>query len=177
MKIFYYITAHGYGHGVRSCDVINALYATDPELDLELITGLPRDFLESRLGHGRFTLRDQRFDLGMVQIDSVRVDIDETLRRLQNLLATAEKLQSSEQARLEAAQPDVVVSDIAPIPLAAARTVGFRMYWSPTLPGTGFNEEFSDRPGCRTSLIGFAICTRAHRSGVALPFFAAHAAV
>ncbi len=47
--IAYYITAHGYGHGTRSCDVLRALHRLYPEQPVIVTTDLPRDFLNSRL--------------------------------------------------------------------------------------------------------------------------------
>ena len=60
--IAYYITAHGYGHGTRSGDVLRALHRLCPEQPVIVITDLSRDFLNSRLaGCDNLTLR---MDLG-----------------------------------------------------------------------------------------------------------------
>ena len=48
-KLAYYITAHGYGHGTRSCDIINALHSAAPELQILVKTDLPLPFMQSRL--------------------------------------------------------------------------------------------------------------------------------
>ncbi|MEI8207484.1 MAG: hypothetical protein WCG03_11455, partial [Kiritimatiellales bacterium] len=71
--IAYYITAHGYGHGARSCDVLRALYWLYPEQPVIVTTDLPRDFLNSRLaGCGNLTFREGAFDVGLVQKDSLQ---------------------------------------------------------------------------------------------------------
>jgi len=126
MKVAYYVTAHGYGHGVRSCDIINALYASDPELELELISDLPTDFFVSRLGHNRFRQHRRIFDLGMVQLDSVRVDIPATLKRVQTLLGDWDTRLDAETDWLKTEAPDVVVADVPAIPIEAAHQAGVR---------------------------------------------------
>ena len=46
--IAYYVTAHGYGHGVRSCDVLGALLTAHPSVKITVTTDLPETFLRSR---------------------------------------------------------------------------------------------------------------------------------
>ena len=67
--IAYYVTAHGYGHGVRSCDVLGALLAAHPATKITVTTDLPESFLRSRLPctDGRLVVRPGAFDVGMVQ--------------------------------------------------------------------------------------------------------------
>ena len=58
LHIAYYITAHGYGHGVRSSDIIGALLAAHPAVSITVTTAC-RNFLRSRLpdGDGRLVVR------------------------------------------------------------------------------------------------------------------------
>ena len=79
MQIAYYITAHGYGHGVRSCDILSALYRKDPGVEITVTTDLPESFLRNRVPGKGFTFRLGAFDVGMVQTDSIRVDVEATL--------------------------------------------------------------------------------------------------
>jgi len=81
MHMAYYVTAHGYGHGVRSCDILTALLARHPHIRVTVTTDLPEAFLRSRLqgADGRLRVRPGAFDVGMVQKDSIRVDVDATL--------------------------------------------------------------------------------------------------
>ena len=126
MKIAYHITAHGYGHGVRSCDILRALFETDPGVEVTAVTGLPEAFVRNRLPGVGAGLRfhDARFDLGMVQLDSVRVDVPETLRRVRALLDRAEDLTAAHARWLEQGGYDLVVSDIPAMPIEAAARAG-----------------------------------------------------
>ena len=124
--IAYYVTAHGYGHGVRSCDVLGALLAAHPALKVTVTTDLPESFLRSRLpfADGRLNVRPGAFDVGMVQKDSIRVDVAATLDEALELLAEREKLIDYEAEMLRGEGADLVVADIPSIPLEAAAETG-----------------------------------------------------
>lgn len=120
--IAYYITAHGYGHGTRSCDVLRALHRLAPEQPVIVTTDLPREFLQNRLaGCGGITFRPGAFDAGLVQKDSVRSDLFQTLEKLEELYAREEALIVQEQNFFRKHGVGLVVADIPAIPLAAAQ--------------------------------------------------------
>ncbi|MFO0944948.1 MAG: hypothetical protein U1D30_03220 [Planctomycetota bacterium] len=75
MSIGYYITAHGYGHAVRSLAVINAIPADVP---VTIVTRVPASFLKEELKRPA-TIRAESFDCGAVQHDALRVDPRRTL--------------------------------------------------------------------------------------------------
>ena len=124
--IAYYVTAHGYGHGVRSCDILGALLAAHPALKVTVTTDLPESFLRSRLPFvdGRLAVRPGAFDVGMVQRDSIRVDVAATLDEALELLAEREKLIDYEAEMLRGEGADLVVADIPSVPLEAAAEAG-----------------------------------------------------
>jgi hypothetical protein len=124
--IAYYISAHGYGHGVRSADILNALLADEPSVRVTVVTDLPARFLENRLAGagGDWRIRAGAFDVGMVQRDSIRVDVAATLEKALDLLARRERLVAAETSWLREADVDLVVADIPSIPLEAASVAG-----------------------------------------------------
>lgn len=122
--VAYYVTAHGYGHGVRSCDIIRALNELYPELAVVIVSDMPLSFFENRLGRGPYTVRPGSFDLGMVQLDSIRVDIRESLRRVLQLYGRREELVARETEFLRSHRIGLVVVDIPGIPLEAAESLG-----------------------------------------------------
>ena len=122
--LVYYITAHGYGHGVRSCDIIRALRREAPELRIMVVSDLPVDFLRSRLDLPMEAYRAGSFDVGMVQLDSIRVDVPATLIKVQSLMKRGPALIESERQFLRAHAADVVVCDIPSLPMEAARAEG-----------------------------------------------------
>ncbi len=120
----YYVSAHGYGHGVRSCDIIGALNDLRPDVRVQLVSDLPESFFRNRLPSDSNGLRRGAFDLGMVQLDSIRVDVEATLRGIELLYSRRRKLVEQEVAFLEEAGISLVVVDIPALPLEAAARSG-----------------------------------------------------
>lgn len=122
-KIAYYITAHGYGHGARSCDILNALRVAAPETPIIVKTDLPADFMASRLPDS-IELRPGAFDVGLIQKDSIQVDLDASLQTIGTLYAREAELIAQEVEFLRRETIGVVVADVPAIPLAAAQQAG-----------------------------------------------------
>ncbi len=124
LRIHYYITAHGYGHGVRSCDIIRALARRHPEFPVTVSTDLPELFLRNRMGDTPYLLCPGGFDVGMVQKDSVQIDLDASLRCLERLAVDRRRLVEGEMARLRSEDASIIVCDIPSIPIEAAKAIG-----------------------------------------------------
>jgi hypothetical protein len=122
--IAYYVSSHGYGHGVRSCDIIGAIRNLRPEQPLIVVSQLPAEFLRYRMPSGSFVLRPAAFDVGMVQLDSIRVDVSATLAKVGDLLQRGADLVRTESEFLQANDVGLVVADIPAIPLEAAARAG-----------------------------------------------------
>lgn len=125
-SLAYYISAHGYGHGVRSCDIIRALNRSFPEVRVHVVTGLAGEFVCNRIRCDKNAVRPVSLDVGMVQKDSVRVDVPATLARLQALYSKDEDLIRGEMEFLREQMIDLVVVDIPSIPVEAAHRCGIR---------------------------------------------------
>lgn len=124
MHLAYYITAHGYGHGVRSCDILGECFERIPGARATVTTDLPESFLQNRLPYEGLAIRPGAFDVGMVQTDSIRVDVDATLARALRLVETREDLVRREAEFLREWKADLVVADIPSIPIEAAKQAG-----------------------------------------------------
>lgn len=122
--IVYYISAHGYGHGARSADILRSLTGRAPEIPVIVTTDLPAAFIRARLPGDAVRIRSGSFDVGMVQLDSVRVDVDATLNRVWTLHEDGERRLVDETEFLKGAGAGLVVADIPAIPLAAAARAG-----------------------------------------------------
>lgn len=122
--IAYYISAHGYGHGVRSSDVIRALNRLHPDVGVTVVTDLPVSFLKNRIPAARTAYRAGAFDVGMVQLDSIRVDVGATLDKLDALYARKDELIACECSFLKEQRIGGIVSDIPAIPIEAAKAAG-----------------------------------------------------
>jgi L-arabinokinase len=145
-RICFYVTAHGFGHASRCQAVMERL----PEARIEVRTKVPRWFFEldpsGRVGahshgscgsqeplrlrrpslRGRVELEEppECLDPGVVQSDSFHHDIPATLAAWQRLLADGPVHIEREAEHLRRKGHDLVVSDAAPLPLAAARRAG-----------------------------------------------------
>lgn len=150
MKIAYYVTAHGYGHGVRTADLLTGLYEACPTVDLVLVTNLPDAFWSNRLAGRRWGRVPGRFDVGMVQLDSVRVDVPATREKVRELLRERPRLVAEQATWLQAEGVDLVVSDVAAIPLEAASQAGIpgiavaNFTWSWIYGEFGWTDEIAE---------------------------------
>ena len=123
--LVYYVSSHGYGHGARSTDILRALVAAKPDLPITVTTDLPPAFLHSRLPHAaNITLRAGAYDVGMVQLDSIRVDLAATFSKVRDLYMRRAELVRDEADFLRSVRARMIVSDIAAIPVEAAKLVG-----------------------------------------------------
>lgn len=123
--IAYYITAHGYGHGARSCDILRQIHRRAPRQPIWITTDLPHEFLRSRLRDcDNLIYRRGASDVGLVQSDSIRADLAQTLDALGELDARWDALLAREQLFLKSENVGLVVADIPAIPLAAAQLNG-----------------------------------------------------
>ncbi len=119
-KIAYYITAHGYGHGTRSCDILNALRSAAPDVPIMVKTDLPVDFMRNRIPE-TIGIRPGAFDIGLIQKDSIQVDLEASLETIQALYEHEEDLIRQEMEFIQKEDIGVIVADVPAIPLDAAR--------------------------------------------------------
>ncbi len=146
-KIAYYITAHGYGHGARSCDILNALHSAAPNVPIIAKTDLPIDFMRSRIPES-IELRSGAFDVGLIQKDSIQVDMDASLKSLEQLYGREIELIRQECKFMRRENIGVVVADVPAIPLAAAQQVGIPNIATSNFGWDWIYEEFVQRnPG------------------------------
>jgi hypothetical protein len=122
--IAYYISAHGYGHGTRSCSIIRAIQRLYPQISVHIVSRLPASFLSNRIGALRIPIRSESFDTGMVQLDSIRVNVGATLSKVEQLYSQREDLVIQETNFLKENDIGLVVVDIPGIPIEAAAARG-----------------------------------------------------
>jgi len=120
-NIVYYISGHGYGHAVRSIQIINELLRLGCNLIIKAVT--PAFLFKEGLSRP-VEILPERLDVGLDQIDNVRFDLQKTKESVKKLLASAEKLISKEQKFFLTRRVSGVVCDIPFIPLAAAGRMG-----------------------------------------------------
>lgn len=116
VHILYFITSHGYGHGVRSCAICNSF---PPEVFVTFRTDLPPGFFEEEV-RIRHRVRKGMFDVGCVQSDGVTVDIEKTLSTYQEIEKRNEAALDQEVRWCVDNKVDVIVSDITPFAFEVA---------------------------------------------------------
>jgi hypothetical protein len=117
------ITNHGFGHVTRTASVLAALKQRKPELQLILVTKAPRWLLESYLGSD-FVYRPRQLDIGVIQRDSLTMDLPATLAALQQIRKTAPETIAEEAAFIQEHQISLVLADIPPLAVPIAKAAG-----------------------------------------------------
>jgi hypothetical protein len=118
--VFFYISGHGFGHASREIEVINALLAGPSGHHVVIRTSADR-WLFDRTVRGAFTYVAGPCDTGVVQIDSLRLDAQETIARAAQFYRQLPEHVEREAALLREHDARFVVSDAPPLACAAAR--------------------------------------------------------
>lgn len=129
--IAYYITPHGFGHAVRSLEIIRHLLLLAPNLEIIVVSDIP-DFLIQENAGRALPYRRKVLDIGLVQLDSLRFDLMVTRTRLEALRRDQSSLIGEEAAFLRSSNATLVVSDIGFVPFHAAKRLG--------IPGIGVSN-------------------------------------
>lgn len=117
------VSAHGFGHAARACAVMAALARRGPELRFEIVTTVPRWFFEQSLA-APFSVHRLVTDVGLVQRTPLEEDLEATAERLDRLLAPRSDRLERLAGRIAKLGCRLVLADIAPLGIAAARRLG-----------------------------------------------------
>jgi len=121
--LFVDVSSHGFGHLAQVAPVLNALAARLPTLRLTVRSGLPTERLRARL-LADFTHIAAASDFGYRMHDALCVDLPATAAAYRTLHADWPARVAAEAAFLSARDADLVLSDVAYLPLAAAAQAG-----------------------------------------------------
>ena len=123
--LFVDISSHGFGHLAQAAPVLNELTRLLPRLRLTVRSGLPQELLRASV-HRDFTHIAQRSDFGFVMLDAVRIDAAATAAAYRAQHNNWAQRVAEEAGQLVRLQPDLVLSDVAYLPLAGAAQAGIR---------------------------------------------------
>ena len=122
MQVVFYVSGHGFGHASRDIELIDAIHTKRPDARVIARTTVP-EWL--------FTFADRPIDVqrvetdvGVVQIDSLRLDEEETARRAASFYRDFETRVADEAVLLGRSGADLVLGDIPPLAFAAAAKTG-----------------------------------------------------
>ena len=119
MTVVFYISGHGFGHASREIEIINALLARRPDLRVIVRTSARRWLFDLTLTHP-VELQELECDTGIVQIDSLRLDEAESIRRAAAFHRDLGGKAAREAQFIEDIGASLVVGDIPPLAFAAA---------------------------------------------------------
>jgi hypothetical protein len=126
--LVFYISGHGFGHASRDIEVINALRTRQPDLRIVVRTSAPRWLfdLTVRSSANRHPIEYHHLetDTGIVQIDSLHLDADATVRRARAFMEGFAARTASECTYLCEVDADLVVADLPALGIAAATAAG-----------------------------------------------------
>jgi L-arabinokinase len=116
--IAFYVSGHGFGHASRDVEVMRALRERLPDIRIAIRTAAAPELFDAL---GRDVVIDRvAVDTGMTQIDSLRIDEDESARQAAAFYARFERRAAEEAAALGRLRADAVVGDVPPLAFAAA---------------------------------------------------------
>lgn len=121
--LFVDISAHGFGHLAQAAPVLNKLRHHRPELRLTVRSLIPAEKLRARLP-GEFTHRCESSDFGYVMHDAVSIDLPTTASKYRALHANWPQRIAEEAKFIAQLNPDLVLTDVAYLPLAGAALAG-----------------------------------------------------
>jgi UDP:flavonoid glycosyltransferase YjiC (YdhE family) len=110
--ILYYITGHGYGHAVRSNQVIRALREADPDIRIHVRTTAPEWLFYHPFLPVSYTR--QAIDVGIIQPNSLRMDITATMQACLNLHNNLQDLFDREVEFVKQQKIELILGDIPP---------------------------------------------------------------
>jgi hypothetical protein len=127
--IYITITAHGFGHAARTASIAGHLQKLLPAVKLILVTTAPKWLLECYID-GDFIYRQRGFDVGVVQADSLKMDLDATLSKWQQIIAIKDELIAEEVAFCQEQGVNLVFGDAPPLATLIAEKLGVPCWMS-----------------------------------------------
>ncbi|MXY25940.1 MAG: hypothetical protein F4Y45_15660 [Acidobacteria bacterium] len=121
--VAFYISGHGFGHASRQTEIIRALRRRRPDVQVAIRTPAPRWMFDRSLGE-RCDFEAIQTDTGMVQRDSLTIDVAASIVRARDFHRSLDARAEAEAARLTVEPVDLVVGDIPPLASAAAARAG-----------------------------------------------------
>lgn len=117
------MTNHGFGHATRAASVAATVKALAPEVDLILATTAPKWLLDEYLPV-EYEYRPVALDIGVIQADSLTMDLPATLAKLNHIRTQAQTTIAAEADYLKERGVDLVLADIPPLAVPLAHAAG-----------------------------------------------------
>ena len=122
-SIYLAITSHGFGHAVRAATVAEKLRQLRPDIALNIVTVAPEWLLKSYL-KGEFVYRQRVFDVGVIQSDSLTMDREATLAKMQAIISQQDEIIAEEAQYIKDHNIGLILADIPALAAPIARAAG-----------------------------------------------------
>jgi hypothetical protein len=127
--VYIAITNHGFGHAARTASIAGQLQKLMPSVKLILVTTAPKWLLECYID-GDFIYRQLGFDVGVVQADSLKMDLDTTLSRWDEIIDRQSEIVATEVAFCQEHNVNLIFADAPPLATAIAKQLGVPCWMS-----------------------------------------------
>ena len=121
------ITNHGFGHAVRMASVARQIKKLNPDILLVLVTTAPRWLLESYI-EDDFIHRLKSFDVGVIQADSLNMDLSTTLSKMEDYHRREEEIIRGEVEFIRLNKVGLILADIPAMVTKIAQQAGIRCW-------------------------------------------------
>ncbi len=126
-NIVFYISGHGYGHAVRSAEVIFALIEKSPQTQIHIRTTAP-EWLFAARQYPQIHVYPVALDVGAIQKNSFRIDIEATFRQIHTLFESWNCIAKQETKFICKNDIDLIVGDIPPLAFRLAAKLNIPAY-------------------------------------------------
>ena len=123
MQIVFYVSGHGFGHASRDVELIRAMCALRADARIVVRTAAP-ERLFGPIAGAQVDVQPLEADTGLVQIDSLQIDEEESARQAARFHADFDRRVAEEAELVDRVKADVVVGDIPPLAFASAARAG-----------------------------------------------------
>lgn len=121
--LLFAISAHGLGHLGQAAPVCEALHRLQPDKAITIWSALPTDVLNERIT-APFRHIHEACDIGFVMKDALHVDVVESWAHYARRHAVWAELLNDACMIVRSVNPDLVISNVGEMPLAAAQHLG-----------------------------------------------------
>ena len=122
-SIYIAVTSHGFGHAVRAATVAAKLQQLRPDIALTFVTVAPEWLLQCYV-KGNFVYRQRIFDVGVIQSDSLTMDKQATLHKMQEIVDRQDSLIAEEAEYIRDRQIGLILADIPALAAPIAQAAG-----------------------------------------------------
>lgn len=122
--IIVYVSGHGYGHSVRTAEIVRLLAERVPECEVRIRGGLPSDVLRAMFP-GAHDCHCVHLDPGIVERDGVlAIDAEACVIRLREFRLRSQAIVDDETAYVRRQRPSLLLADIPYLAGAIAESAG-----------------------------------------------------